>query len=395
MAKLQHLHVQNYRSLENLDFQINNINVLFGPNGAGKSTILDTLWFLKDCIIRGVEEASSERNHGIGLRWETANQSGNISIKIASFAASYEVEFGFSSGRIEPYAGEHLKNQKSDIMLIDRSVGSDQAIFYHHGTREQISFPLREPETFALTRYIDFEPTSIDAQDIYELLYYANFYHARAADLYRLKKYGSETNHHFHLYDRCQNLWSVLRNLEARRNFDDRYSTIIDFMRESFPAFKNLYLEQTGPNSIYGYFIEKNRQKPVQASGVSDGQLQMLANLTAIFSMVPERESIIVFDEPDISLHPHAISVFAHAVKVATEKWNKQIFIATHSPVLLSQFDSHDIFAIGTDERGSTSLQRVSDIEGIQDLLEDYATGSLYMAGILASQSDTNSIEGV
>jgi len=32
-------------------------------------------------------------------------------------------------------------------------------------------------------------------------------------------------------------------------------------------------------------------------------------------------------------------------------------------------------------------MKRVSEIEAIQDLLEDYATGSLYMAEMIAPQS--------
>lgn len=386
MAKLSKLQVHNYRSLEDVTLQACSINILFGPNGAGKSSMLDALWFLKDCIIRGVEDASSERNHGLGMRWDKAEQGANITLAIETASARYEVNLGYSSGRIEPFVGEILRTKQTNLPLIDRKIGSDQASFYHYNTREKIAFPLREPETLALMRYLDFEPRSTEAAEINGLLYRSNFYHARAADLYRLKKFGSETNHHDHLYERCQNLWSVLRNIDARRNLDDRYEAIIGFMRESFPSFENLYLETTGPNSIYGNFIEKGHSEPIRASGVSDGHLQMLANLTALFSTGADRESLILFDEPEISLHPYALAVFAKAIKLAVEQWGKQIFIATHSPVLLSQFDPKDILTVGLGERGETIVQRVSEIPEIQDLLEEYATGSLYMAGILAPQ---------
>ena len=106
-----------------------------------------------------------------------------------------------------------------------------------------------------------------------------------------------------------------------------------------------------------------------------------------MFSEGRNRDSIIIFDEPETSLHPHAISVFAEAVKNATVEWNKQIMIATHSPVLLSQFPAKSILAGEMDEQGRTTLRRVSDIENIQDLLESYSTGSLYMAEVLAPQS--------
>jgi predicted ATPase len=94
-----------------------------------------------------------------------------------------------------------------------------------------------------------------------------------------------------------------------------------------------------------------------------------------------------LFDEPEISLHPWTISIFAKAVKLATETWNKQIFIATHSPVLMSQFEPEYIFATEVDEIGRTVMKRVSEMEEIKDLLEEYAVGSLYMAEMIAPQS--------
>lgn len=39
LSRLQKLIVENYRSLANVEMEMNNINVLFGPNGAGKNDI--------------------------------------------------------------------------------------------------------------------------------------------------------------------------------------------------------------------------------------------------------------------------------------------------------------------------------------------------------------------
>ena len=384
---LTRLQVKNFRSLADVSIDIRPINVLFGPNGSGKSTLLDTIWFVRDCTKRGVDEASSYRSHGIGMPWDKADQEANISIKIETDLAGYEVLFGFSSGRIEPSVGEILYSKPRDLRLIDRKIGSDKVEFYSNSLKQMASITLKEAEKLSLSLYLVFEGESYEAAELDRLLHFVHFYHARRILLPALKRTGSESSHHTHLWEYGENVWSVLRNIHDKRAIDERYETIIDFMRKSFPNFKDLVIDQTGPNSVYGSFLGSGRQDLIQASGVSDGHLQMLIHLTALFSEGMDRDSLIVFDEPETSLHPYAISVFAEAVKQATEEWNKQVFIATHSPVLISQFDLEDILATGLDESGQTILTRVSEMEDIKDLLEDYATGSLYMAGAIAPQS--------
>ncbi len=295
--------------------------------------------------------------------------------------------FGYSSGRIEPFVGEELFSKTLGIPLIDRKIGSDKADFYHYDLKQSIQVPLKEPEKLSLNRYLAFEDNSLEASQLDRFLHFVHFYHARAADLYSLKKRGSDSSYQTTVWERGQNLWSVLRNLSDRRSIDDRYNVIISFMAESFPTFKDLLIEQTGPETVYGNFVERELREPIKASGVSDGHLQMLIHLTALFSEGRDRDSLILFDEPEVSLHPHAIAVFAKAVRLAVDEWNKQVFIATHSPVLLSQFDPTDIVAAETVESGQTIMTRVSEIEGIKDLLDQYATGSLYMAEMIAAQS--------
>ena len=186
------------------------------------------------------------------------------------------------------------------------------------------------------------------------------------------------------LWDFGNNAWSVLRNLQDKRKVDHRYGTIMAYMAEAFPAFDGIVLEQTGPTSVYASFLEKGRRHSIYASGASDGHVQLLLLLTALFSE-GDRASVLLFDEPEVSLHPWALVVFARAVKEAARQWNKQVFLATHSPVLISQFDPPDILVASTDE-GRARFVRLSEIHEFRDLLDEYAAGSLYMSGTVAPQ---------
>jgi len=392
--KLMNLTVKNFRSLANVSINTECLTVLFGPNGAGKSAFLEALWFVQDCAIRGVDMASSDRGHGIGLLWEGADENPLISIAIETPATIYEIFFGYSSGRIETFVGEKLSSKTPAKVLLNRKVGSDKAIFnFDNSVKAQTlksTGKLIEPEKPSLTRYIDFlNLTGVDTHEVSgldKLLRGIRYYHTRSAHFDKLRTLGSESRYETRLSGRCDNLWSILRNLRDKQLLDTRYDTIIGFMKESFPSFKALITEQTGLNSVYASFIDKYRQKPIRASGISDGQLQMLIQLTALFS--EEDNSLILLDEPDLSLHPWALSVLAKAIETATKECHKQVVIATHSPVLMSQFEPEYLLAVELDDSGQTVMKRVSEIEDIQDLLADYASGSLYMAEMIAPQSE-------
>jgi len=387
LSRLTRIRVRNYRSLADVTLETGPLNVLFGPNGAGKSSFLDIIWFVRDCAIRGVDLASSARSHGIGLLYDGAEEGEAITVSLATERAAYELRFALSSGRIEPFVGEQLRSIARDTVLIDRKPGSDKAAFYNAGLQHSVGVPLREPEKLSLGRYLDFDARWDEAADMDRLLRYVHFHHARSFFLYRMKTQGSEASHETWLWERGDNVWSVLRNLQGQQSRDSRYDTIMEFMSESFPSFDGLLLEPTGPTTVYGSFLEKGRRQPIRASGVSDGHLQMLLLLTILFGEGEDRPSVMLLDEPEVSLHPWALSVLARAVTLATERWNKQVFIATHSPVLISQFKPEEILAVEVKE-GRTQVRRVSEIEGIQDLLEDYAAGSLYMAEALAGQRE-------
>jgi predicted ATPase len=382
---LTRLSAQNYRCLADLSLELRPINVFFGGNGSGKSTILDTIWFFRDCAIHGVEDASASRGHGIGLLWEDAAEGEPLTVALATDAVEYTLSLGLSTGRIEPFAGEKLLHFGTQRTLIERKTGSDRATLYHEGVDQHVGVNLREPEKLSLGMYLDFNPRDRDAADLDRALRYVRLYHGRSFDFRWLRYKGSDVGYESRLEGWGRNAWSVLRNLHDRRSVDQCYDTIMKYMAESFPTFKGLVLEQTGPTTVYAQFLRQGGTRPLYASGASDGHLQMLLLLTALFSEGHGRQSVLLLDEPELSLHPRALSVLAQAVQEAAT-WGKQVLIATHSPALLSQFDPAETLATSLRE-GRTEVKRLSEIEEMKDLLEEYPTGSLYMGEVVGAQS--------
>ena len=380
---IDRIRVRNYRGLADIDLGVGPINVLFGPNGAGKSTLLDTIYFFRDCAIRGVEVASADRDHGIGLLFDGASDDATIAVELTAEGVGYELSFALAAGRIDPHPGERLT--ASGETLIARRSGSTAAHLYNAAVPGAILVPLREPEKISLGLLLDFNRGDVAAAGLDRLLRFVRHYNSRSFHLGPLKRVGSQSSHQIRLWDFGNNAWSVLRNIQDRRNLDERYRTIISYMADVFPQLEDIVLEQTGPGSVYASFQERGRSQPISASGASDGVIQLLLLLIALFSEW-DREAVLLFDEPEASLHPWALAVFARAVKEAMGEWHKQVFIATHSPVLISQFAPQDILAACV-ENGSTRFDRLSEMEDVRDLLEEYNPGSLYMAEAVARQS--------
>ena len=59
---LTSLHVQHFKSLEDVTVEFSPITILVGPNGSGKSNIVDALRFMRDAIVHGLDHAISERS---------------------------------------------------------------------------------------------------------------------------------------------------------------------------------------------------------------------------------------------------------------------------------------------------------------------------------------------
>lgn len=384
--RLTSIEVENFRSLAEISIDLGPLSVLFGPNGSGKSSLLDAIWFVRDCSIRGAERASSARSHGIGLLWDGADPGDPVKLTLGTENATYSLRFSLASGRIDPHMGELLLSRLRNEKLLSRSPGAELANFYHTKWEQNLVVTLRDPEKLSLSMYLDLQDPPDEGIELDKILHFTSLFDARALDFHGLMTRGSESTHEHRLWARAGNLWSVLRNIHDRRAVDNRFKTIRDFMRKAFPQFDDLVPEQTGQLSVTASFLEKGLSKLIYPSGVSDGHLQLLILLTALFSEGEDRYSLLLFDEPEMSLHPWALAVFAEAVKTATESWQKQVVIATHSPVLISQFAPDDIFAT-TREDTRTTIRRVSELEDTKDLLEKYAAGSLYMAQALAPQS--------
>ena len=94
--------------------------------------------------------------------------------------------------------------------------------------------------------------------------------------------------------------------------------------------------------------------------------------LTALFLQPTQKmPSVIVLDEPELGLHPYAISVFAGLVKSVAA--NTQVILATQSTGLVDEFEPGQIVVLELDEKSGTQCKRL-EAEKLRGIADSFRT---------------------
>ena len=170
------------------------------------------------------------------------------------------------------------------------------------------------------------------------------------------------------------NLASFLYLLQ--RKHTEAYDLIRATVQRVAPFFDDFLLHPDPHNkqTIRLGWRHKTSDNYFGASALSDGSLRFMA-LTTLF-LQPEsfRPSVILVDEPELGLHPYAITLLAALVKQASVR--TQVIVSTQSSLLLDHFRPEDVLVADRVNDG-TRLTRLDPI-GLADWLEDYSLGQLW-----------------
>jgi predicted ATPase len=118
----------------------------------------------------------------------------------------------------------------------------------------------------------------------------------------------------------------------------------------------------------------------IAANDLSDGTIRFSA-LTGLF-MQPALPETIIIDEPELGLHPTAITKLAGLIKSVAAK-NCQVIIATQSTDLISHFEPEDIITV--DQINGESVFERLDSEKLKAWLEDYTIDDLWKRNIITT----------
>ena len=110
------------------------------------------------------------------------------------------------------------------------------------------------------------------------------------------------------------------------------------------------------------------------ASALSDGTFRFIALATLFLQPEEFRPSVILVDEPELGLHPYAITLLASLIKQASVE--TQVIVSTQSPLLLDHFTPDDVL-VADRISGSTVFTRLEESK-LENWLAEYSLGQLW-----------------
>jgi predicted ATPase len=115
-------------------------------------------------------------------------------------------------------------------------------------------------------------------------------------------------------------------------------------------------------------------------SQLSDGSIRFICLVTALLQ--PDPPSTIIIDEPELGLHPYAITLLGSLLRSASSRM--QVIVSTQSVPLVNEFDLDDLIVVER-EKGATVFKRLK-VDEFNNWLEDYSVGELWEKNILGGR---------
>ena len=176
------------------------------------------------------------------------------------------------------------------------------------------------------------------------------------------------------------NLAAVLYRLE--RHDLRRYELICQHIARILPGFERFDIEEDY-GKVFLRWKARWNDKTIGAHLTSDGSLRFFALVTLLNLPTEMLPDVILLDEPELGLHPAAVALIGGMIKsLSTER---QVIIATQSPLLVDVFDLDEIIALEL-VNGQTKFQKLRS-EDYRIWLDDcFSPGEMWRKNLLGAQ---------
>lgn len=369
VAQLDKLTVSGFKSIRTLDdFSLKQLNLLIGANGAGKSNFLEIFKFLRAIMqlpLPGFRETNLQK---YVLDYGSASDFLYEGFQTTDYI-SFQAIFGQNGYHIV------LRPTQDGLLRIDQEqtyyVGTDvwSSLYGSNGIIPEL---LREKDYRGVSG-----PHGVPFY-IYESISKWQMYHFHdTGRLSPIKSFQKVEDNAYLRFD-GSNIASYLYKLKISKRTLGCYRKIVETIQLVAPFFEDFILNPTEAGTIRLTWHQKGSDYPMKPQSLSDGTLRFICLATVLLQ--PRQPETILIDEPELGLHPYAISLLAELIKGRSV--DTQIIISTQSPELIDCFEPDDVIVCDRKE-GQSTFTRL-DKKDLDLWLSDYNLGDLWKNNILS-----------
>ena len=375
MRAIEHITVRGFKSIKRLDkLPLGPVNVLIGANGSGKSNFIGVFALLRAIREGNLQDYAIRAGGADRVLHFGAKMTDELKLHLAfeDEINQYEVAlqptgddglFVTSGSELVHYWDKEQYPKKPYTRQI-ATPGKEAGISTSEraGVEDHVR---RHLAGWRIYHFHDAGPNSPIKRtgDLHDNRFLRPDGANLAAFLYRLREGPSRRGRRG-------------RRGRGRQKTQTAYRMIRDTVRMAAPFFDEFLLEPSMLNEdkIRLEWRHRGSDAYFNAAALSDGTLRFIALATLLLQPKHLRPSVILLDEPELGLHPYAITLLASMVKQASVE--TQIILATQSPILLDYFDPEDVLVADRVD-GATQFNRL-DSEQLAEWLEHYSLGQLW-----------------
>ncbi|MDR1921362.1 MAG: AAA family ATPase [Candidatus Adiutrix sp.] len=359
-APLTKLSIRNFKSIKQMDELTLNtgINVLIGANGAGKSNLI-SFFAMLGAMAKGELQQYSLSNGGPDSLFFNGNYDNDKNLAAELTFMSNVYAFSLKGG-----VGDSLS------LVEEKTAVDGRWQSYLNCGREARLSTWANRAGDMVCRHIQ---QAISSWRIYHFQY--------TGSASPLRRASSIHDCNFY-YSDGSNLSSFLWGL--KKDHPAVFDKIENAVRQILPSFSGFDLaavkDESQPDNrrVWLYWRQKNSEYRYKPWQFSDGAVRFIALAAALLQ--PEPPTTVIIDEPELGLHPHALSVFAGLMHEAALS-GTQLIIATQNPELLNSLEADNIITVNQ-VGGESLFERLSSSE-LEDWLEEYTLGELFSRNII------------
>lgn len=350
--------IEGFKSIKNCELNLNMVNVLIGSNGAGKSNFISLFKMLQSMIDGELQLYVAKHGGSNAFLFSGGKRTERINVKFYFGSNGYQFELRPTMDNRFLFQGEWFYWETSGNKLIGR--GHVESL-WRNGTGTRIDKFVKPILNNQKWRVYHFHDTSDTA----------------------LVKQMCGINDNQELAVDARNLAAFLYRLKLTE--EGCYHQIVNTVRMVAPYFLDFVLRPNpfSEDQILLEWRDVNTDMPFLGAQLSDGTLRFICLATLLLQPKELMPETILIDEPELGLHPYAISLLAALIKKVSI--DKQIIISTQSVELVNEFSAQDVIVVNHDGDHS-SFERL-DEEMLHMWLEnDYTLGELWKSNIIGGR---------